>query len=203
MGTAAARAARLQARRSRRRPQARRHHAHHAGHRRSVPGGASRRLIPELVSAARRLETSCRDVGRSIPRRSLHHGSMPNKCVMNLGRVAREAPSCGGTCRPRRRPCSRQRHLKKHLATSAIRRRTSSFGKGQICHELPIVGRRAPTRRWQKSTNVRRSTTGGQATAYQKIVYRGGCIRPWRDCSAFTYDAWIGVDPDLEHRGKE
>ncbi len=34
---------------------------------------------------------------------------------MNLGRVAREAPSCGDTCRPRRRPCSRRRHLKNTL----------------------------------------------------------------------------------------
>ena len=42
---------------------------------------------------------------------------------MNLGRVAREAPSCGGSCRPRRRPCSRQRHLIKTLAPDAIRRR--------------------------------------------------------------------------------
>ena len=55
-----------------------------------------------------------------LPGRRLIHSAtlvaldvfMAQKCVLNLGRVASEAPSCGGTFRPRRRPCSRQRHLR-------------------------------------------------------------------------------------------
>jgi hypothetical protein len=50
-----------------------------------------------------------------------------------------------------------------------------------------------------------RARSAWGATVLQQMVYRGGCISPvgWWDCSPFTYDAWIGVEPDLVHRGKE
>ncbi len=49
----------------------------------------------------------CRDVGRAIPPDGVHLPSQQSAASTFEG-SSREAPSCGGACQPRRRPCTRQ-----------------------------------------------------------------------------------------------
>ncbi len=75
-------------------------------------GSRSHGLIQNIRAVSRRAEAS-------LPGRGQNHSAeavapSPQRldaCVPHIGRFTREAPSCGGLCRPRRRHCSRQRML--------------------------------------------------------------------------------------------
>lgn len=125
IGDEASRENRLQARSGGRCSQAISHYACNAAIRRTLHQESRRRLTHELDSAYGVTRRPCRDVGWSIPQRSLHHEFRLRACVTNIGRTVPRSPIMRRlmpTAKTTMLPANNAR-CQKVLATTAIRRR--------------------------------------------------------------------------------